>query len=308
MPQSPYPIDPALTAIAIAYKNASYIADDVLPRVYVDKQNFSFMQYSDDTYFNVPDTLVGRRSRPNQYHLDGKEVADMTEDHGLEGSVPKSDELNADSRYDPLGNQVMLLQEMIAVAREKRAAGIVHNAASYVVGLKQTLAGSSQFSDLSSTPISVINDALDAPLMRPNQAIFSQAGWTKFRSHPEIVEAVLGTAAKKGNVTRQQVAELFELDEVVVGAARGNLAKPGQPVQLSRLWGKHIALTYKAPVINAQGVVTFGATFEWGDRVAAQEFDSKIGLRGGTRVVTGESVKERTIANQCGYFLENAFS
>lgn len=309
MALSPYPIDPALTAIAIAYKNAGYIADLVVPRVRVGKQAFKFMQYGADTFFNTPDTLIGRRSAANQVTLEGAEISDATEDHGLEGGVPKADVDNADARYDPLGNQTSLLMEMIAIRREMRAAALVFAAATYDPALRVTLAGNSQFSDPASGPIAVINDALDQPLLRPTQMTFGQHGWTKFRSHPEIVEAVLGTGAKKGVVKKEAVAELFEVSEVIVGQARGNTAKRGQAPALARLWGNHLALTYKAPVLSTESA-TFAATFQWGDPIASQRDlkPGEMGLRGGTAVLAGESVKERIVASQAGYFFENAFS
>lgn len=305
---SPYPIDPALTAIAIAYHNGNYIGDLVLPRIRVGKQAFKFMAYNTDTYFNVPDTLVGRRSRPGQVTLEASEVPDATEDHGLDGGVPRADIENADERYDPLGDEVAYLQELVALAREVRCAGIVFNAQTYDPGLRMTLAGIDQFSHVDSNPIGVITDALDLPLMRPNQLTFGQSGWTKFRRHPAIVEAVLGTAANKGVVKREAVAELFEVDEVIVGQARGNTAKKGQAPVLRRLWGNHLAATYKAPVPQAKGVVTFGGTFQFGDREASQWEDKNMGMRGGVACRTGESVKERVIANQAGFFFENAFA
>lgn len=305
---SAYPVDPALTAIAIAYRNASYIADIVLPRIRVGKQSFKFLQYAADLQFNAPDTFVGRRSQPNQVALDATEVGDSTEDHALDGGVPNSDIENADERYDPLGDEVAFLIELIALRREMRAAGIVFNAATYDPALRMALAGASQFSDPSSDPISVLNDALDKPLMRPNQLVFGQSGWTKFRSHPAIVEAALGTGAKRGVVKREAVAELFEVDEVIVGQARGNTAKKGQAPQLARLWGNHIAALYKAPVPQAKGAITFGGTFQWGEREASQWPDRNIGMKGGVACRSGESVKERVIANQAGFFIENAFA
>jgi len=308
MALSPYPIDPALTAIAVAYRNEDYVADLVLPRIFADKQKFTFLSYADDTHFNVPDTKVGRRGKPNELTLEATEITDATDDHALDGGVPNADIENADPRYDPLGNEIMFLMEMIDLAREKRAADIVHAAATYPVGLKQTLAGSNQFSDETSHPIKVMNAALDAPLMRPTQLVYSQSGWSVFRSHPEIVEACLGTGAARGNVTRAQVAELFEVKEVIVGTARANTAKRGQAAVLSRLWGKHIAMLYKSPTPQAKGAVTFGGTFDFGGRLAYQWEDRNMGMRGGIACRAGESVKERVIANQCGYFIENAFA
>lgn len=307
MPNSPFPIDPALTAIAVVYQNAGYIADLVMPRTLVGKQEFKFLQFPVDAMFNIPDTRVGRRSKPNEIVIDATEVTDSTVDRGLDATVPQADIDNADARYRPLDMAAMQLAELIALDREKRVAGIFFNPASYLAGLKQTLAGGAQFSDyVNSDPIGVIGAALDLPLMRPNQITFGQTAWTKFRAHPKIVEAVLGTGAAQGMVGRKAVGELFEVGEVIVGASRSNAAKPGQAANLTRLWGKHIALTYKAPVVAGQGEATFAATFEWGSRVAGAEYDKDVGMRGGQRVRVGESVKERIIAAQAGYFIENA--
>lgn len=307
---SAHPIDPALTAIAIAYRNEDYIADVVLPRIRVGKQEFKFIQYDAAQFFEIAETAVGRRSQPNQVQLGSKEITDSTEDHALDGGVPNSDIDNADERYDPLGDEVMFIQELIAIRREMRAAGVVFNVGTYAAGLKSTLAGNMQLNhaDQTGKVIRKINQALDLPLMRPNQMVFGQSGWTEFRSLPEIVEACLGTGAKAGNVSRQQVADLFEVKEVVVGSARGNSAKKGQPAAMTRLWGKHLALTYKAPVPQGKGAVTFGGSFQFGDRIAAQWPDKNIGMRGGVAVRTGESLKERLIAPEAGYFFEDAFA
>lgn len=307
MSLSPFPIDPDLTAIAIAYRNLSYIADVVAPRIPVSKQKFTFMQYAADLNFNIPDTRVGRRSKTNEVELEGTEVTDSTLDWGLESGVPQADVDNSDERYDPLGLKTSFLTELVSLDREKRVADMIFNAASYPTALKQTLAGTSQFSDYAnSDPIGVVNSILDQPLMRPNQLVFGQAAWTVFRAHPKIVKAVQGNAGDAGNATRQQVADLFEVSEVVVGSGRANSSKPGQAAVLYRLWGKHIAALYKAPVPEAEGAVTFAGSFEWGGRIAGQWPDKNIGLRGGTMVRTGESLKERIIADQAGYFIQNA--
>jgi hypothetical protein len=308
MARSPYPIDPALTAIAVAYKPQGMIADIVVPRITVGKQDFKWLVYPLDAFYNLPETRVGRRSKPNQVTLDATEVTMSTIDHGLDGGVPQADIDNADERYDPLGNEVELIMSLVANRREVRAARLIHSAATYAVGLKATLSGSSQFSDPTSTPIATVSAALDLPLLRPNQMVFNQEGWTAFRRHPEIIEAALGTGAKKGMATRQQVAELFEVDEVVVGSARANTANRGQAATLTRTWGKHLALTYKSPTPQANGSPTFAGTFQWGGPVSMSGFDKDIGLRGGTAVRSGESVLEATIATQAGYFFENAFA
>lgn len=309
MALSPYPIDPALTAIAVGYKNPLYIADMVLPRIRVAKQKFSFMQYGTDTFFNVPDTRVGRRSKPNEVNLEGVEVTDSTEDFALDGGVPMVDEENSDPRYDPLGNEVMLLNELIALDRERRAVAIVQAAATYDPALRVTLSGTGQYSDYAnSDPVNGLLAYLDMPLVRPNQVVMPQEGWTKVRSHPKVVSAIRGQNVTSGAVTRAELADLLEVEEIIVGTARSNSVKRGQAPSLTRLWGKHISLLYKHPTPEAKGAVTFGGSFQWGDRIASQWEDKNMGMRGGTAVRTGESLRERVIANQAGFFVQNAFA
>ena len=98
------------------------------------------------------------------------------------------------------------------------------------------------------------------------------------------------------------------LDDILVGQSRLNTAKKGQPAALSRVWGKHISLQFRDRNANTRSGITFGYTAQWGGRIAGSMADSKIGLRGGQRVRVGESVKEKIVAGQAGYFIENAIA
>lgn len=307
MAVSSYPIAPDLTAISVVYKNPDYIADMVLPRVSVAKQNFTFVSYPTDAMFNVMDTAVARRGKTNEVTLEGAETSDITLDQGLEAAIPQADLENADQRYRPRDMQTLQLSELVALGREQRVAGLVFNTASYAAGLTTTLSGTGQYSDYAnSDPVVGINSMLDLPLVRPNKLVIGQQAWTVLRSHPKIVQATKGTAQQGGIASRQQVAELFEVSEVLVGAARSNNAKRGQTPSLARLWGKHISGIYIPPVLTGQGEVAFGASFEWGSRSVQEWEDKNIGLRGGQRIRVGESLRERIIANQAGFMIQNA--
>jgi hypothetical protein len=307
MARSAYPIAPDLTAISAVYKNPGYIADLVLPRTPVSKQDFTFVSYAQDVMFNIYDTSVGRRGKTNEVTLEGTETADYTVDQALEAGIPQVDIDNSDARYRPRDMQTMQLSELVALGREQRVANLVFNTGSYGAGLTSTLSGTGQYSDYTnSDPVVGINAMLDLPLMRPNKLVFGQAAWTTVRSHPRIVQATKATAQLGGIASRQQVAELFEVEEVLVGASRANNAKRGQTPSLARLWGKHIAGIYIPPVLTGQGEVAFGASFEFESRQVQEWEDKNIGMRGGQRIRVGESLRERIIANQAGFMLQNA--
>ena len=72
---APFVVQPHLTAIAIAYQNAAMIADAALPRVPVTGSTFKYTIYDKRDTFTVPDTKVGRTSRPNEVDWHASEAA-----------------------------------------------------------------------------------------------------------------------------------------------------------------------------------------------------------------------------------------
>lgn len=307
MATRPFPISPKLTAIALAYRNPDIvlIADDVLPRTPTD-QEFKWLKYDLTQGFTVPDTRVGRKSTPNEIDFNASEVQDKTEDHGLDDLVPNED-INADNQgVDPLGTSTAYITNLINLGREIRVSNLVFNAANYGGGNKVTLAGASQWSDPTSDPVAMITEYLDTPIMRPNIATFGQTTWSKLRSNPKLVQAVKGTAQGAGIITRQEFADLFELQAVYVGAGFANTAKKGQAANLSRVWGKHASFIYRDRVAGPQAGVTFGFTAQFGNKVAGTYNEPTIGLDGCQRVRVGERVKEIICAADVGFFVQNA--
>lgn len=306
---TPFPIDPVLMAIVIAFRNTSLIADEVLPRVPVGKQEFKWMEHTMTDGFTVPDTRVGRQSQPNQVSFSAAEKTGATEDYGLDDPVPQADIDNAPANYDPLGRAAEGIMDLVELDREVRAANLVFNAATYGANNKVALVGNDQFSDyVNSDPIGVITGALDAMIMRATIMAIGRSVYTKLASHPQICKAIHGNSGDAGIVSRKQMADLFELEDIYVGEAWVNTAKKGQAIALSRTWGKHLALLHRNKTADTRSGVTFGVTAQFGTRIAGQIPDKDIGLRGGIRVRAGESVKEVVTAADLGYFVQNAIA
>lgn len=306
----PFPVNPTLTAIAIAYRNPdiALIADDVLPRTDTG-QEFQWWQYDLAQGFTVPDTRVGRKSAPNEVDFNASAVQDKVEDHGLDDVVPNEDIEAAEKHkvINPMDTATAYLTNLVNLGREIRVASKVFGAANYPAANKTTLAGNAQWSDTAnSDPVAAIGDALDVPVMRPNIAVFGQATWTKLRRHPKIVQAVKGTAQGAGMVTRAEFAELFELQQVLVGAGFANTAKKGQAANMSRVWGKHAAFIYRDRAAGPQAGVTFGFTAQFGTKIAGNIDEQRTGLTGAQRVRSGERVKEIICAADVAYFFQNA--
>ena len=305
--KAPFPITPALTAIAIAYRNSRMIADNVLPRVPVSKQEFKYRKFALADGFTLPDTKVGRTSQPNQVEFGFTEATDATRDYALDDPIPQVDIENAPDGYDPVGRSTEQITNLILLDREVRVANKVFNANTYATANKTTLTGTGQWSDFAnSDPLGTILAALDGCVMRPNIGILGRPVWTKLRQHPKVVKAVLGNSGDSGVASLEAVAQLLELEALYVGEAWLNSAKKGQAANLQRTWGKHVSFIYRDQLATADSGVTFGFSAQFGNRVAGSIADEDIGMRGGQRVRVGESVQEVICANDLGYFFQNA--
>ena len=308
-----FPVNPELTAVAIGYKNpeADLIADQVLPRVPTAKK-FVYTKYNAEQGYTIPSTLVGRKSEPTMVDFGGTSINDECVDYGLDDLVP-NDEIAAWEAMtergmipNPRAVSTMLLTHLTQLDREIRVAGTVFANATYPTANKATLSGTSQWSHASSNPVDAILAALDVPLIRPNVLVLGRQTWTKLRQHAAILQAVIKQGVSNGMVSRQAVADLFELDQLLIGSGFYNTAKKGQTPTYARAWGKHAALLYVSATAAQMMQPTFGFTAQFGTRVAGSIQEPKAGLRGGERVRSGESVKEVISANDVGYFFENA--
>lgn len=305
----PFPTDPRLTGIVIAYRNAELIADKILPRVPVGKKEFRWLKFDRAERMTVPETLVGRKSLPNEVDFTAAEEAGMVYDRGLDDVVPNDDISEAPEGYDPRAEAAEGLTDLILLDREIRTAAKVMNPANYPTANKVTVTGTDQFDDPDSDPLKYISGHLDSLFIRPNVLVMPVPIWNALRSHPKVVSAVTVSGTTNGFATRQQVADLLELQEIIVGQGWKNSAKPGQAPTIVRVWGGDSMLAfYRNATATPRRGVTFGYTAQFGQRVSGQIAEPKMGLRGSVRVRVGESVNEMLVCNDLAMLFQDVLS
>ncbi|MCL5459899.1 hypothetical protein M3M33_14780, partial [Loigolactobacillus coryniformis] len=85
-------------------------------------------------------------------------------------------------------------------------------------------------------PYTAFMTAFDAMLMRPNVVVMGRRVFSRLRVHPRITAALapsgVGNTPTSGAggrpATTQALAELLEVDRIIVGESWVNSAKPGQ--------------------------------------------------------------------------------
>ena len=300
---STYPVDFERTSIAVGYRNEAYVADQVLPRVPVMRKEYRYTEYPIEESFTVPDTRVGRRSRPTVVHFTGRERPGACQDYGLEDVIPDDDVKNTPSTTaNPIDRSTMMLTDLLMIGREKRVADLVFDTSAYGSKNKVTLSGNDRWSvdHASSDPVADIVDAIESMIVKPTHMVMGSEIWKTLRTHKAILKSVNRNEGDRGIASRTMVEDLLEV-KLVIGQAWINAAKRGQPASLSRVWGKH-ALLYRAdPNASAFGPPTLGITAEYRGKQTFTGFNPRAGARGGHEVRVVDTCDERIIAPLAGY-------
>ena len=258
-------------------------------------------------------------------------MVDKTEHFGLQGKVPVEDQdAAADERSDPVDVEVLKLRRLLLLGREVRVSAKVSNPASYGADYRMALQNNANWDDDAADVIGHLETAMNTPIMRPNVAVFGQAAWSALRRHPKILKATnKASGADSGLATRMAVAELLEIDEVLVGRTRVASSLEGQDLALKRTWGDIAAFIYRgafegvgAPggragseaqeagvddaLTSSMEMETFGFSAEYLPLDVRTRFNEALGAKGVTQVVVRESRKEVICGGSAfGYLITN---
>lgn len=311
---APFETHARMTQIAMAEKPKDFIADEVLPRIN-SAYSFKYTKGLNEDQFTIPETRASRQGRLNEVEFGAELVDGSTEDFGLMTYVPERDIREAQaqaSAWDPMAEASMGVTQLMHLDREKRVADLVFDHNNYLAAhAPAAITGNSKWSNTASDPVSVILDALDKPITRPNLMVMGQAVWTKLRQHPRIVEAIKATGAGAGGagaqaagiVMRQQVAELFEIDRILVGKTWHNTSRRGQDATYARLWGNNCALLHiSRPAGTRDRMPTWGFTAQsMALEVMTSEEPSRGVGRGSRAIKVSECIKELVSWESAGY-------
>lgn len=140
-----------------------------------------------------------------------------------------------------------------------------------------------QWNDSASTPINDVDDAIDTVKestgFKPNTLVLGYKVWKKLKNHPDIVDRIKYSGGVSPStpaiVSRQAVAQLFEVDRILVMGGIQNTADEGATNVHSYIGGKHALLVYVPP---RPGIMTpaAGYTFSWTGYVGASNMGSRI--------------------------------
>ena len=258
-------IDPILSTIAQGYRNAELVGSSLFPVVPVGQRGGKIITFNKEDFalYNTG-RVPGANTRRVQYGYSGSNFA--LESHSLEGMVPV--ELSQEAQVVPginLGQgAVQRTKNIIDLRLENAQALLATTAANYGAGNKTTLAGTSQWSDLTSgvgDPISDIEVAKEAIRKqigrRPNTIVMGASVFAKLKQHPKVVDRMKYTGRDVATV--DILASLFGVSQVKVGEAVYTDAAGA----MADVWGKFVVVAFtEVAGLAAMGLPTYGYTYQ----------------------------------------------
>ena len=265
-------VDPILSAVARGYRSPkAAVASVLFPIVPVGLRAGRIISFGPDDFKLVNTARApGANTKRIQFGYAGENYSLV--DYRLEGAVPNElqEEASNGPGIDLSSNAVRRVQNIMALEREKQAADLARNDARYGAGNKETLSGTSQWSDPASDPFTDIMDGKESIRAkigeRPNVLTLGPKVLTALRTHPKVLDR-LSTASDRPPATLQQLQALFELQQIVEGEA---VYHDGS--QFQDVWGKDAILAYTTPAsMQEMGSPSFGYTYQLEDRPMVEE-------------------------------------
>jgi len=235
-------VDPVLTNLAWGYKNAAMVASALFPRVGIDKEAGKIPVFGKEA-FKEYNTYRALRGNSNIMPVEARTTIPVVLDE-YDLAYPIDRREKSDSTFDEQKIGLKIVQDAMALRHEIACALIACTAGSYATANKVTLSGTTQFSHISSVPITVIETAKTAVSascgIKPNTMLMGGAVYDCLAQHSTLMERI--KYSMKGVLTIDLMKEIFGIPNIVVGDA----LKSSDAGVLSKVWSDFVVLAYVA--------------------------------------------------------------
>ena len=254
-------------SVAVIQEATNFIAGQVFVDKPVAKQS--------DKYAVIP---------PGDFHRDDMAIrADATESAGanwrvstdayfcdvwaLHHDIGDQTRSNADSDFELNSNTTRFLTHKALLRKEK-----IFTETALATGVWTNESAALNWSGASSTPISDVRDASRTMQTtsgyRPNKAVMTRDVYDALLDHPDFLARVANGAqsgapgVSAAQVSRKIIAEMFEVDEILVMDSIENTAAEDVTPSNAFFASETMLLIYVSPIAGL-GVPTAGYTFSW---------------------------------------------
>lgn len=191
-----------------------------------------------------------------------------TVEHGFEQPVDDRDERLYGNYFDAELISAQIAQHQVLIEYEKRVADLLFNATNFT----PTTVTNEWDDAANATPIDDVEAAAQAIYaasgLWPNSLIISTTVFRNLRQCTQIIDRISSSGAGDKSttrlITRAQLAQCFDLQNIFVGGGTKNTANEGQAASLSGVWSNEYAMVAKVATSRNIKEPCVGRTFHWG--------------------------------------------
>lgn len=268
-------VNALLTNISIGHRNMDdfYIADRVFPQVPVQKQDDIYPVFNRGYFFaDEGQNMVrapGTRAASTGFAVDLTNTYRAI-NYAIGADIPDELRENADNPINLDQAATFLVSDIQKIRRERQFATDFMTTSVWTGQTDQ--AGGSDFvkwSDYAgSDPFTDLEDGMDsieaATGVRPNRATMGAIVWRRLKHHPDFIDRIKGgaTTGNPAMLTKQMLASMLELSEILVGRALYRSSDEGAALTLARVLDDDLLLT-STPNAPQLFTPSAGYTFYW---------------------------------------------
>lgn len=303
---SNFRIDKAMTRYAQGLTNGVFGAERIFPEIPVDGQTGIY--YIFDTTRDLlrdEDDLRAPGTKANLVDYDSTQATFITEDRALDFLIADETIDNNNSPFQLVQQGSRTIDTKLRLGREIRAAALM------LAGVTNTSAiggggwNDPDNSDIMANVTTARQSVRDNTFGREaNRCLMDAVVWDAVKEHNQILSRVLAGGNNRGpaKLMKEAVAELFEVDELIVVSGYKNTANEGQTAAVSAIWSDDVYFWHQSPTPSLQDP-SFAYSITWKPTRFLRARDT---MTESERLRQGRHYTDRIVAATAAYRLSNA--
>lgn len=300
----------------LAMDREGFIGHRVLPVVESDAASGTFGRIPLAQLLKNADVKRTSRAGYSRGDWEFEEESYATKEYGFEEIVDHRDERLYGSFFDAEMIAAELARDTVLREAEKRIAALIFNTTSWT-GSALTTGITNEWDDLANAEPSedveaAVRKVYDGTGVWPNALIINRKVFRNLRNVAAIIDRINSTGAGDrtlpGDITAAMLAQVFDLDFVLVAGSSKNTANEGQAASISQIWSDEYAMVAKIATTNNIKEPCVGRTIHWGKDGSAvggvMESYADPSVRGDI-VRARHEVHEKVIEVKFGHLLSN---
>ncbi|MCM2291087.1 major capsid protein [Allorhizobium sp. BGMRC 0089] len=258
-------VDPILSTHARGYRNSTFIAGALFPRVSIPNRSMLVIKFGKEAFRKLNTRRApGSATKRVQYGYASDPVA-LVQD-SLEGIVPTEHQQEAEKvpGIDLGAGAVNMVLDVLDLNLEVESARLARDPANYDANHKLALTGTDRWTDPDSDPKADFDEARE--IIRrsigryPNTLALGPNSGNALKNHPKIKEQFKYTG--RDSITAEMIAAYFDIKKVVIGAAVYLPETADDATLANDVWGDDAILAYVPETGDNFQVPSFAYTYE----------------------------------------------